>query len=78
MIREEANVALSLLRRIEIYLRAGGMRPTRFGREAVGDSLFVAQLRRGRNPRPRTQARVNDYLDRAERMLGAKPCRRRR
>ncbi|HEX8224554.1 MAG TPA: hypothetical protein VF605_12120 [Allosphingosinicella sp.] len=52
------------------------MRPTEFGRRAVRDGLFVAQLRRGRRPRPRTEARINAFLDRAERELGGRPCRR--
>ena len=71
-------MTLLLLQRIEAYLRVSGMRPSQFGREAVRDGLFVTQLRRGRVPRPRTQARVHDFLDRAERKLGVKPCRRRR
>jgi hypothetical protein len=54
------------------------MRPTEFGRRAVRDGLFVVQLRRGRRPRPGTVARVEAFLDRAERELGDKPCRRRR
>lgn len=69
-------MAVSLLRRIELYLGRTGMRPTRFGRQVVGDGMFVAQLRRGRRPRPPTEARVNAFLDGAERKLGMKPCRR--
>jgi hypothetical protein len=71
-------MAFSLLQRIEFYLRHSGMRPTTFGREAVRDGQFVGQLRRGRKPRPRMEARVHAFLDRAERQLGLKPCRRRR
>lgn len=67
-----------LLRRIEAYLRRAGMRPTEFGRRAVRDGLFVAELRGGRKPRLRTVARVEAFLDRAERELGDRPCRRRR
>jgi hypothetical protein len=70
-------VAKSLLSRIEIYLKHAGVRPTTFGRRAVRDGLFVAQLRRGRIPRPSTEAKVHAFLDRAERGLGLKPCRRR-
>lgn len=66
-----------LLRRIELYLRRTGMRPTEFGRRAVRDGLFVAQLRRGRRPRPRTEARVNAFLDRAEGELKVEKRRRR-
>jgi len=68
---------LRLLKRIEAYLRRSGMRPSDFGRRAVGDGLFVFELRRGRRPRPRTEARVHAFLDRAELELGAKSCRRR-
>jgi hypothetical protein len=71
-------VALKLLQRIEAYLKRTGIRPTAFGRAAVRDGLFVDQLRRGRIPRPRTEARVHAFLDRAERKLGITPCRRRR
>lgn len=71
-------MASHLLRRIETYLKRTGMRPSDFGRRAVRDGLFVAQLRGGRRPRPRTVARVNAFLDRAERELGGAPCRRSR
>jgi hypothetical protein len=70
-------VALPLLKRIEAYLRRTGMRPTEFGRRAVRDGLFVSQLRRGRIARPATQAKVHAFLDRAERELGDRRCRRR-
>jgi hypothetical protein len=70
-------VALSLLQRIEAYLIRTGMRPSDFGRRAMRDGLFVAELRRGRIPRPATEARVNAFLDRAERELRGGLCRRR-
>lgn len=61
-----------LLRRIEHYLRRTGMPPTTFGRLAVRDPLLVADLRGGRELRPRTQTRVTAFLDRAERDRKAK------
>ncbi|HEX8621742.1 MAG TPA: hypothetical protein VF718_07195 [Allosphingosinicella sp.] len=67
-----------LLRRIEAFLKRSGMRPTDFGRRAVRDGLFVAELRRGRKPRPGTVARVGAFLDRAELELGGRPARLRR
>lgn len=67
----------SLLKRIEAHLRRTGMRPSEFGRRAVRDGLFVSQLRRGRIPRPATQARVHAFLDRAETEEGETRCRRR-
>jgi hypothetical protein len=55
-----------LLSTIERHLRRTGIPPTRFGREAVGDPRFVMDLRRGREPRPRTIARVVAYLSAQE------------
>ena len=51
-----------LLRQIERYIRQSGMPPTRFGRETVNDPRFVHDLRLGREPRPRTAARVAAWL----------------
>ena len=51
-----------LLRQIERYIRLSGMPPTRFGREAMGDPRFVHDLRLGREPRPKTAARVAAWL----------------
>lgn len=52
-----------LLRRIERYLRAKRMSPTRFGREALGDPNLVQQLKDGRELRTATAQRVVDYLN---------------
>lgn len=45
------------------FLRCNRTAPTRFGREALGDPRFVFDLRRGREPRPRTVQRVRDFLE---------------
>jgi hypothetical protein len=55
-----------LLRRIERHLRLSGTPPTNFGREALRDPRFVADLRKGRQPGPSTVRRVDAYLDRLE------------
>jgi hypothetical protein len=52
-----------LLHRVEKYLRATRTPPTRFGREVLGDSRFVFNLRSGREPRASTVRKVNSYLD---------------
>jgi hypothetical protein len=52
-----------LLREIERFLRQSEIAPTRFGRNAVGDPRFVFDLRKGRDPRPQTEARVRAYLE---------------
>jgi 2,4-dienoyl-CoA reductase-like NADH-dependent reductase (Old Yellow Enzyme family) len=54
---------MTLLRRIERYLRTADMPATRFGREAVRDPRFVFDLRRGREPRPDMERRVIAWLD---------------
>jgi len=57
---------MHLQRRIEIYLRRSGTTATRFGREVLGDKRFVFDLRKGRELRPSTAARVSAWLDRQE------------
>ena len=52
-----------LLREVEKFLRQSDIAPTRFGRDVVGDPRFVFDLRRGRDPRPATVARVLAYLE---------------
>lgn len=54
---------MHLLREIEKFLRSTGVPATRFGRDAVNDPRFVFDLRRGREPRPQTVARIVDFLD---------------
>jgi hypothetical protein len=60
-------VAWTLLQRIEAYLKLTGMAQSRFGRLAVRDPLFVAQLRRGRRARAATEEKVRTFLESAER-----------
>jgi hypothetical protein len=55
-----------LLREIEQFLRVSDLPPARFGREAMRDPRFVFDLRNGREPRPRTVARVRRFLEAAE------------
>jgi hypothetical protein len=57
---------MHLRRRIELYLRRNRIAPTRFGREAVNDPRFVFDLRRGRELRKNTAARVARWLDNRE------------
>jgi hypothetical protein len=69
-------VRLLLLRRIELFLTRTGMRPTTFGRLALRDPMLVGEMQGGRVLRPRTQARVTAFLDRAERKRAPKTGRR--
>jgi len=55
-----------LLREVEKFLHRSETAPTRFGREVVGDPRFVFDLRKGREPRPLTVARVRAFLETAQ------------
>ena len=55
-----------LLWRVEKFLRATGMAPTRFGRESIGDPCFVFELREGREARSVTAGRVLRFIDVSE------------
>ena len=51
-----------LLREVENFLRVANVAPARFGREDMGDPRFVFDLRKGREPRPRTIERIHKFL----------------
>lgn len=51
-----------LLRQIEKFLHETGMPWTKFGRLAAHDPRFVEDLRNGRTPRPRTEARIVRFI----------------
>lgn len=53
---------MSVLHKIDRYLRATAMPPTRFGRLAVRDPRLVHDLRRGREPGARMVRRIEAFL----------------
>ncbi|GAA0330313.1 hypothetical protein GCM10009087_45620 [Sphingomonas oligophenolica] len=53
---------MSVLRKIERYLKETAMPPTRFGRLAVRDPRLVGDLRNGREPGRRVVARIEAFL----------------
>lgn len=55
---------MSLLFEIDRFLRRTRMPATKFGRLAVRDPRLVGDLRRGRQPRPTTVARVQAFIAR--------------
>jgi 2,4-dienoyl-CoA reductase-like NADH-dependent reductase (Old Yellow Enzyme family) len=63
---------MTLLPRIERYLRTSAMPATRFGRETLGDPRFVFDLRAGREPRRETERRVVSWLDARELQEGGR------
>ncbi|MCC2980147.1 MULTISPECIES: hypothetical protein [unclassified Sphingomonas] len=57
---------MSLLIRIDRYLRQTGIPPSTFGRRAVNDPRLVRDLRAGRTPGARVCARVEAMLRESE------------
>ena len=53
---------MSLLLKIQSYLRRSGMPETKFGRLAVNDPRLVGDLKRGRAPGPRLTERVERFI----------------
>jgi hypothetical protein len=53
---------MSLLWRIERFLRVSDIPPTKFGRLAINDPRLIADLRNGREPRPTTVARIEAFI----------------
>lgn len=47
---------------VEAFLKASTLPPSRFGRDALGDPGFVAELRRGRCPNLRTIERARAFI----------------
>jgi len=54
---------MTLLRKIERFLRSTGMAPTHFGRTSVRDPRLVFDLRNGREPGPRMTKRVEHFMN---------------
>jgi hypothetical protein len=52
-----------LLRDVEKFLKNSNTPAAKFGREAMGDPRFVFDLRKGREPRPRTVERIRAFLE---------------
>jgi hypothetical protein len=52
----------SLLYEVERCMRRRNIPASRFGRMAASDPKFVFDLRQGREPRPRTAARVLAFI----------------
>lgn len=53
----------TLLSRVEAYLKATGVRPSRFGLEVMGDGGLVTQLRAGRSLSLKNAVKVVTYIE---------------
>ncbi|MET0238723.1 MAG: hypothetical protein ABW184_02395 [Sphingobium sp.] len=53
---------MTMLRTVESFLRETGMKPTRFGRDAVRDPRIVHDMRNGREPTERMCRRLDHFI----------------
>jgi hypothetical protein len=51
-----------ILDTVELFLRASDMSASAFGIECMGDPGLVYELRRGREPRRATRARIRAFI----------------
>lgn len=49
---------------VAAFIKAKKMKPTIFGREAIGDPNFVFELNRDRSPSLKTVEKVREYMAR--------------
>lgn len=52
----------SFLDDVESFLTEADLKPTQFGKEALGDPSFVFNLRNGRSPSAKTMDRVREWI----------------
>ena len=64
-----------LIRSIERFLRQHEMAATKFGRLAAHDPRFVLDLRMGREPRDRTEQRIQGFMAGIRRCARGRPRR---
>ena len=55
-----------LLREIEAFCAAKGIKPSMFGRRVVGDPRLVSDLRAGRMPRESTTTHIRAFIARGD------------
>jgi hypothetical protein len=60
------TISKHFIAQVEAFLKRTGFKPTEFGRQAVGDSGFVLNLRRGRSPTLATADKVLAFIARLE------------
>ena len=62
------NLSKRFHRTLEEFLERSGVKPTEFGRQAVGDPSLVLNLRRGRSPSLATADRILTFIRESEAM----------
>lgn len=56
------HASAPLIEAIDAFVAKNNMSPITFGRKALGDPHFVAQLRDGRRLWPETEAKVRGFM----------------
>ena len=69
------NLSKQFHRTLEEFLERSGVKPTEFGRQAVGDPSLVLNLRRGRSPSLATADRILTFIRESEAMAKARANR---
>jgi hypothetical protein len=67
-----------LRRRVNQFLKRNQISATRLGLDVAGDPKLVFLIRKGREPRPLMEARIDAYMDRIDQEAGWPRMRRRR
>ena len=62
------NLSKQFHRTLEEFLERSGVKPTEFGRQAVGDPSLILNLRRGRSPSLATADRILTFIRESEAM----------
>jgi len=71
------TISEQFLSRVEDFLASSGLKPSEFGRQAVGDPSLIVNLRRGRSPTLATADRILSFIERVEAEQSRLPTRRR-
>ena len=70
LFRSGMDLAKDFSDELAAFLAQTGITPSGFGRRALGDPNFVAELNRGRSPNLRTLARARAFMTRETARLG--------
>jgi hypothetical protein len=76
LFRSRMDLAKDFTDELAAFLAATGIKPSGFGRRALGDPNFVAELKHGRSPNLRTIARARAFMVRETARLAMIAARR--
>jgi hypothetical protein len=62
-----------ILSHIDAFLERHDMKPSRFGRDAIGEASLISTMREGRQPSLDTLRRLKEFMDEKDAAIGAAP-----